>query len=407
MTKVTKNIANSIGADETDEKQKELPFVAIKRTLSKWYDLRFNEITCSVEYREDTNSDYQEAKENDIFVRLLSSGFHISQSHLAALLYSDFVQKYNPFQKYFTDLQKWDEQTDYISMLANSVHAVDQKTFNHHFRKMLIRSIACALNEKVFNKHCFVIVGPTQNSGKSSFCRYLCPPKLSAYFAESIDPSKDGQIALCENFLINLDELSTLSKFETNHLKAYFSKETIKIRHPFAKKSQADPRRCSFIASTNEDTFLQDQTGSVRWLCFQITGLDIDLTKGGKNYRNIPIDKVWSQAYHLYKKGEKYQLTPEEIRDNETRNQPYQKISIEYESIQTYLEPGDSTNDFLTASSIITFLREKTNYQFTFNLDRIGKDLKALNFERKSKRTREQSNPVYGYFVKKITNDIL
>ena len=97
---------------------------------------------------------------------------------------------------------------------------------------------------------------------------------------------KDARILLCKNFLINLDELSSLAKKEINTLKSYFSKDQINERLPYDRKNTILPRISSFIGSTNRDTFLDDETGSVRWLCFQITGINW-------NYRQeINIDLV-------------------------------------------------------------------------------------------------------------------
>ena len=121
---------------------------------------------------------------------------------------------------------------------------------------MLVRTIACALLDGVFNKQAFILVHEKQNSGKSTFCRWLCPDILKNYIAENISTDKDSHIALCENLLINMDELSTLGKSEINTLKSLFSKDTIKVRRPFEKKAISVARRASFIGSTNNSEFL-------------------------------------------------------------------------------------------------------------------------------------------------------
>ena len=382
---------------------KTYPIVEAKNVLQSWYDLRLNEITYQVEGRLKKESDYKVLNENSVFVKLLSAGYNISLGTLCALLNSDFIEAYNPIKEYFTNLRPWDGKTDYISILANHVQAVDQNQFNHHFQKMMVRTIACALDDHVFNKHAFIMVGAAQGTGKSSFCRYLCPPVLNDYFTENISNDKDGQIALVQNFMINLDELSTMTKFEINYLKSLFSKDRVKVRHPYARKSQTDTRRCSFVGSTNEDMFLSDSTGSVRWLCFEITGINKEDPTQGKNYRNVPIDFVWSQAYSLYKSGFKYQLTADEIRDNEIRNQQYQKITNEFEAVQTWLQPGNDCDEFKNTSEILILLNEKTQHQFKFSTDKIGKALNALGFVRTSKRKAvelsDKKQPRWGYYV--------
>ncbi|MCX6243688.1 MAG: DUF5906 domain-containing protein [Bacteroidetes bacterium] len=350
-----------------------------------------------VEGRQKDENDFKELNENNIYIRLLNNGYRISFSNLCALLNSEFVQPYNPFREYFETLTPWDNsERDYIEELANHVKAVDQQQFNYHLRKMMVRMIACAIDDHTFNKHAFILVGGEQNTGKSTFCRYLCPTALQNYYTESIPGDKDGLISLCENFIINLDELSTLSKFELNHLKSLFSKDSVRVRHPFARKSQTDPRRASFIGSTNEDTFLTDSTGSVRWLCFEIVSISWD-------YKNIEIDKAWSQAYALYKSGFKFQLTAEEVKANESRNEPYQQVSMEYEYIQMYLSPGNpfDYDAFWTTTAIRDHIISKSDRKADIKtLDRLGKALKKLGFERIIKRDGDLKEPIRGYFVK-------
>jgi predicted P-loop ATPase len=97
-------------------------------------------------------------------------------------------------------------------------------------------------------------------------------------------------ISLSENMFINLDELSSMNKFELNHLKSLFSIDSVRVRHPYGSRMQTDPRRASFIGSTNEQSFLTDTTGSVRWLCFEINSIEF-------TYESIGIDNIWSQPY--------------------------------------------------------------------------------------------------------------
>ena len=133
-----------------------------------------------------------------------------------------------------------------------------------------------------------------QSSGKSTWCRFLCPPKLSRYFAEDIASDKDSRILLTTSFIINLDELSVLARKEINSLKAYFSKTTINERLPYDKRNTTLSRICSFVGSTNQSTFLSDETGNVRWLCFELLGqIDFNYSK------EVDINRVWTQAFHL------------------------------------------------------------------------------------------------------------
>jgi len=60
---------------------------------------------------------------------------------------------------------------------------------------MLVRCIAGSMDDKYFNKHAFILVGSSQNTGKSTFCRNLCPAELNNYLSETIPNDKDGLIS--------------------------------------------------------------------------------------------------------------------------------------------------------------------------------------------------------------------
>ena len=59
-------------------------------------------------------------------------------------------------------------------------------------------------------------------------------------------------------------------------------------------------------------------------------------------YEPIGIDNVWSQAYALYKSGFRFQLTADELKENESRNEQYQAVTMEYEYVQQYFTPSTS-----------------------------------------------------------------
>jgi predicted P-loop ATPase len=56
-----------------------------------------------------------------------------------------------------------------------------------------------------------------QNSGKTSFLRFLIPTQLEKYYTEDIGIDKDGLISLCKSMIINIDELSVMSKLMLIH----------------------------------------------------------------------------------------------------------------------------------------------------------------------------------------------
>jgi len=294
---------------------------------------------------------------------------------------------------------------DHIARLARYVivEQAERDRFNRMFEKMFIRTVACSL-EMDFNKQAFILIHEKQNSGKSTFFRWLCPPDLQDYYTENINTDKDSLIALTENFIINLDELSTLSKFEINALKSVMSKDKIKVRLPYASRPVIIQRRCNFVGSTNRKEFLNDETGNVRWVCFEIESLNWDYMQ------DIDITQVWAQAYHrlIHSKDKKvYQLTIDEIEENEEANRKFIVRTTEMELIQRFYMPGtkEKHDQFMTASDIMESLQKKVSVPLKLSTVQIGKSMAMLGFTRAQKFNAEAGFMIKGYYITHNMND--
>ena len=386
------------GEDKKQKKSLKGSFELVEDFLNQHYELLYNTVSNKIVCKKMDNPDaeFESVNENSIYRDLQKNNYRMSLSNLKSLLSSDFVQEYDPFKEYFKGLPAPND-VDYISKLAGYVDAKEPIRFSDHLKKHLVRAVACALEPYFFNKHAFILVGYKQNTGKTSFCRYLCPLVLEDYYTEIFTTDKDGLIALSENFIINLDELATLDKQETNKLKATFSKDRVKLRHPYGSKTVSTPRRATFIGSVNDQEFLNDETGSVRWLCFEIGKIDFNYSQ------EIDINAVWAQAYQLYKSGYKCQLTKEEILENEIANQKFQKSSAERDMIQKYYTPGNesSFSEFMTSTEVLNDLNSMLGSGLKMTNTKIGKVLTQLGYDRTSNRHNNISalNPVYGYYI--------
>lgn len=387
----------------------------VEKYIAGRYEIFFNLIANKFMYREIDEGDYMELNIDNIYRELKKHHLSYSQSDLKSLLKSDFTKKVNVFIEYFEGLPPWDG-TDYIGRLAEYIKVQDitktsneRDRFNRMFKKTLVRMVACSL-EAGFNKQCFTLVHDKQNSGKSTFLRWLCPPALQDYYSEAVGISKDDLIALTENFIINIDELSTLSKYDINALKSVMSKDRVKVRLPYGERPEMLQRRCNFVASTNRLEFLNDETGSVRWVCFLLSEINWNYKK------EIDINLVWSQAYHLFSYAKfNYQLTPKEIEENEHANKTFLIRSPEMELIHKYLNP--STRDefekksfedpvkFMTATDVGSFIQHKSGGIIKPVSSNIGKALTMLGFPRETKYSGEAGLSIKGYYVKECSGE--
>jgi len=383
------------------------PIIEAVDYLNFKYDFRSNTITLDYEISLKGKNSYSIANEDSLFIELQQEHIKTSVSNVVSILKGGLIcTPYDPIRSYFEHLPKWDETMDYILNLASFVKPIDRKAFDLHFKKHLVRTVKCAFDEHFYNKHALIIRKDKQNDGKTEFMRFLCPPDLENYIAENIGTDKDSHILLTKNVLINLDELDSISKAESNSLKALFSKDKINVRLPYDRKASVIHRRASFIGSTNRGEFLNDETGSVRWLVFDITEIDFDYNNKVTGVKKVDINQVWAQAYHLYKNNFACSLTRDEIAENEKRNRNYQILSIEVELIQKFFkpDPNQSEINFMTVAEIVISLKCIVE-GIRINEVQVGKALSFLGFERKPKYIEGYGQPRYGFFLIKTLNE--
>lgn len=380
---------------EYDSDELTTVFHVTESYLNKHYDLRYNMISLDIEISEKDKAEFSSCNENSLWLELQKKSIKISINALVAILKSDFIPTYNPITSYFDNLPKWKGEIDYITKYSQYVRlsaTENKEQFEYHFKKWCVRAVKCASIPNYFNKQAFIITddGLGQNIGKSSWCRFLCPSELSNYLGEDLKDDKDSLILLCKNFLINLDELDALSRKEVNHLKSYFSKAQINERLPYDRKNSIIQRVASFIGSTNMTTFLHDETGSVRWLCFVVTGIDW-------NYKNnFNVDNLWAQAVALAN-DPRYDetMTVEDIAENERRNDKFQIVSPERDMIHKFFDKSTDldTGEFMTSTEILNYINLHISSGIRMSSVGIGKALKALRYKR------QKNEGVYGYWV--------
>lgn len=410
MQEAKRKIADDSKANNDDF----LKIVRVEKYLHEKYDFYYNVVNNKFMYKEKAESKFSEMNMDNIYCDLKKHHLNFSMADLKSLMRSDFVPKRNAFVEYFESLQ-WDENDDigslaeYIEVEETGPNSNEKERFTRMFRKMLVRTVACSINGEV-NKQCFTLIHEKQNSGKTTFLRWLCPPDLLHYYTENIGNSKDDQIALTENFIVNLDELASLSKYDNNHLKKTITTDIVKLRLPYGEHTVTLQRRCSFVASTNRLEFLDDETGSVRWICFLLRRINWAYKD------DFVINNIWAQAYHLLQSGNfEYQLSYTEIEENEKANRTFFIRTPEMELIQKYLIPRtqqeymdqgkDGPIQFMTSTDVLTFIQNKERGCIKLSAQKIGRSLNFLGFVKKTKYFTNSQQSYYGYYLEEKSGD--
>ena len=369
-------------------------------TCDEFYDFRFNEITSNFEYKKVESKKWKffdDRARADILLWLMDRSQELSKMHFDIYVESPRTSpRYNPFEKYFDKLKKWDGKKDYLKKLAKTVDADNKEQFELCFKKFMVGTVDCLLNAESVNDTCLVFQAG-QGEGKSRWMRRLLPKGFAEhYFWEGqIDTkNKDHTMYLSQYWFMHLDELEGLKTQDVSNLKSYITRQRISLRQAYGRHKSNFVRRASFIGSVNNDKFLTDTTGNRRWLVFKVGDIDY--------MHNIDVNKAWAQAYSMYKEGYRHWFNKEEIVALNENNGGFGELGLVEELFLRHFAVNnqDEAGDWLSASEVMEKLVEaKPASNNKLNVFRVGRVLSK--YVKQKKRT----NNMTKYYVEYIMEE--
>ena len=156
--------------------------------------------------------------------------------------------------------------------------------------------------------------------------------------------------------------------------------------------------KVSLCGSTNKTHFLTDLTGSRRWMPFEVSAIV-------NPYENIfPLDRMYAQAYHLYRSGLEYWMTPE---DNAVLNQHNEDFRVQ-DSMEELLhlwfdQPASNCGTFMTSAEIGEFLINQGSIKRPMSSQALSILLKKAGFQPTRKKI--NGNQIRGFLVYKRERD--
>jgi putative DNA primase/helicase len=118
-----------------------------------------------------------------------------------------------------------------------------------------------------------------QGLGKSRWLEALAPRGSGWVLpGATLDPhDRDSVSQLTSVWIVELGELDgTLDRAHIAAVKAFVDRPADTYRRPYARSDETVPRRTMMAASVNPRLFLADETGSRRWWCIPVAGIDAD-----------------------------------------------------------------------------------------------------------------------------------
>jgi predicted P-loop ATPase len=289
-------------------------------------------------------------------------------------------QRYNPIKDYFSGLEgkyKPDTNGPYnCHWLANHFKNPDGQ-FESWFFKWAVGCVAkCFAGAR--NPMLVLVAG--QYIGKSYFSNWVCPLK-DRFFKGTINPdSKDCNLRLADVLVWEVEELgATTRRADIEQLKAFITKPFIYERPFYGRHPIYKPASASFVGTVNYDGagFLNDPTGSTRFLSCEIEKIDFD-------YAKMNVDEIWSEAYWYFKNVPGcWELSQDEKARQAQVNEKFETTSALADVFETYFELTGNLDDFMTTQAI----RDRAGLHYRVSTEQafyneIGRVLKKLGCEK-------------------------
>jgi predicted P-loop ATPase len=386
----------------------------IELWLETAYIFRYNTIKQKPEYKptSDLTADFKpidKYKLLSIKRELDAIGHTISKDGLLDILCSSFNPAVNPVKQYFSDLSAWDEVTDHIGQLAATVKARNPEFWIPYLKKWLVSVVANVFIDEKCANHTMLVLTGAQGKYKTTWLENLTPKTLTNYlYTGKLNlESKDSLTLIAEYLFINIDDqLKQLHKKDENELKNLITINSVKYRRPYDPIITEYPHLCSFMGSVNGNEFLNDPTGSRRFLPFEVDDINI------KAAQALNMDLIYAQAYNLYKKGFRYWFNETEIDELNKRNEEFAMVSQEEQLLQFYFSNKATKSQMgiktdlkqLPPAIILSTLERKSGARLSSK--KLGEALTQLGFTKSQKRM-ENDKPTWVWGVYEKDSDTL
>jgi len=209
--------------------------------------------------------------------------------------------EYNPIIDYLNSVE-WDGQKRIETLFIDLLDA-DNTELNRYMTKTWF----IAAVKRIFEPGCkfdnMIVLQGEQGIGKSSICD-LISLKYSNNVSLNEVGHKDLINKLNRTWIAVVDELDSFNKKEMSNIKTFISNTKDTARLAFGKDAETYPRHCVFIGSTNDSTFLRDNTSIVerRFWVIKCNKTNRD----GRIFEVLTdeyINQIWAESVYYYKEN--------------------------------------------------------------------------------------------------------
>lgn len=333
------------------------------------------------------------------------TGACVGITEFITALRSDMLPSVHPPRAWLESLPAISGNTDWIDLIAQQVTVVGGEEANRYwrqcFKKWFVAMVASWMHDEVVNHTVLVLVG-CQGIYKTTWLDRLIPPELRDYSSKlplSGQISKDDRLRLCENVMLNMDELDAISGREMNIVKSLLTSTDINERAAYGRLKERRVRLASFCASTNNHEFLTDITGNRRWLPFEVESIQNPF------HTLVPYKMLYAQAKLLVESGYyTYWFEPDEIEVLEKHNEEFRVQESEEQLLKLLFDvPAIGKGKFMTTAEISEKLVTFANIKHPMPVSKLRSILS--NNEFKQHRAEVDGSRPRGWLVYERTSE--
>ena len=346
---------------------------------------RYNVFTQQIEIRGEVAEGIER-----FYLQLAEDGYKVSKEMaLDCLVKVAHENPYDPVRLYLEHVAATVKPT-YIDRLASTylrpcdASITEPTLYDHMLKRTLIAAVRRIFEPGCKHDHACVLMGD-QGARKSSFWSALGGP----FFSDALRDisSKDDLMVLHRSWLMEWAELDHItSKKHAGQIKAFLSQSTDLFRVPYGKATEAFPRRCIIVGSTNRDSgFLADDTGNRRFWCIPVTctlARPIDVPN-----LLMERDAIWSAAVAAYKAGETNILSADLEQRVADENTGYLVESPWKDPIEAWLATPINSHKAITTTVLLTeAINKPVERQTRGDQMQVSSILKDLGYRRERRR---------------------
>lgn len=243
----------------------------------------------------------------------------------------------------------WDGVPRLDTWLHRYLGAEDTALMTAYGRTWMVGAARRGLQPGCQCDHTLVLQGP-QGARKTTVVRILSRAgvrlPMRAFGSMPSDVrDKDALARAGSTWIMEIGELDAMRKSERTAVKDYLTQTHDTYRGAYEAKAKTHARTCAFIGTTNDDTFLEDPTGSRRFWVVEVGAVDVDAL-------SADVDQLWAEAVALVSEGVQPYLPPELEQQRAAANEAYIPDDEWLPIVAAWLdEPG--TPSHVTAGDVL------------------------------------------------------